>query len=164
MKGILWFLVVPGIALAQQSATDNATNSQETFDGLKNKLVTTLQSTLGDMEHGHKCLMSVREQAGFETCLKQMPESMKQDLVAMLSPDQPLNYSADTCQRSLQVLEGWILNSYSLISCFNGANDINQVKSCIGTSSNTESNLTSGSSSQTPNQKDNGEAQQSGDW
>lgn len=142
MKGILCLLLLPAWVFAQQPMLNAKAPTQESLNGLKNKLIQRLQSNQTAMEQAKHCLSAGKGQANFEKCYDQLPESMRQQIQSSLSPSQPLSYSADTQRRFIQILGSWILSSQTTVGCFEAARDVEQLKKCFGGgSADTSTNL-----------------------
>jgi hypothetical protein len=161
MKRMLWILLVPTLTLAQQPQS-NPTSAD--FNGLRNKLAQSLRSHLSVMQTARSCLASVQDQTGFEGCFNQIPASMKQELQTTVFATQPTTYSPENQQRSLQTLDGWIQGSQAVIGCFQGAADMNQLRGCVGASSKTSANPSSGGTAPVPPPIGVDKTQLSEDW
>jgi hypothetical protein len=164
MKGILWLLLLPNLAIAQQPLTNAKAPSQEAFDGLKSKLTQSLQSSQTAMEQAKICLTGAQDQRKFDECFNQMPDAMKRELQTTVSPTQPLTYSDDSRQRSIETLESWIQSFQNIVGCFDAAPNVEQLKSCFGTGSSTVSTNIDSSTNRVPLSGDSTNTQLSDDW
>ncbi|MET0091195.1 MAG: hypothetical protein ABW068_14475 [Candidatus Thiodiazotropha sp.] len=113
------------------------------------------------MQQTSSCLSAAQEQGGFEGCYQAMPASMRQELQTLVFNTQPLTYTADTRQRSIDILTAWIQQSRSLIACFQQASDMDNVQGCFDTATEVAGN---GSGTSTQPQGGMGRTQLSEDW
>ncbi len=164
MKRMLWIVLAPALAFAQPPLPTPSNAPQGDFNGLKTKLAEGLQSSIGVMQQASDCLSASLEQSRFESCYQAMPDSMRQQLQNLVFNTQPLTYSADTRQRSIDVMTGWIQQSRSLIACFQSAPDMDRVQDCFDAPTAVAGNASGGSTAPPPPQGGMGKPQLSEDW
>ncbi|MET0029209.1 MAG: hypothetical protein ABW101_16390 [Candidatus Thiodiazotropha sp.] len=164
MKRMLWIVLTPTLAFAQPPQPNPSSAPQADFIGLKTKLADGLQSSIGVMQQTSSCLSAVQEQGGFEGCYQAMPASMRQELQSLVFNTQPLTYTVDSRQRSIDIMTTWIQQSRSLIACFQQASDMDNVQGCFDTATAVAGNGSGVSTPPPQPQGGMGRTQLSEDW
>jgi hypothetical protein len=137
MKRTLWLILLNALVLSLHTQISSA--QQGDINELKSNLTQLFTSSISKIEQYKTCLSSVQDQAGFDNCLNQIEEPMRNELRTVLagSTSAPaLNYSEKTQQSALQALNKWTQGLKNSINCIDQVqttdNDsLDQIKACI---------------------------------
>ncbi|MGD8907731.1 MAG: hypothetical protein PVI92_00180 [Chromatiales bacterium] len=142
MKILSLLLLLPALALAQQSGPGAQMDHQQFFDQSKKMMLPAIEESLPLMREARRCLQAAENQEDLQACgeiMGQLQEKMQartpsgvpEGQESPMTEPKDIEWDEETKRSALLFLERSILVGSAMQECFNQSSGMEQMQQCM---------------------------------